>query len=124
MAEKKKRVKYDINLLTTFCAENNVELLKDYSKEKITSETRIEGKCVNCVNSFNKLFESLYKFNSYYCNYCYQKIIKEKMKKNCLKTYGVEHTTQLQEVRDKMKNTMIKIHGVQHALQSKEINKI
>jgi len=42
MAEKKKRVKYDINLLTTFCIENNIELLKDYSGENITQNAGYE----------------------------------------------------------------------------------
>ena len=46
MADKTKRkekVRYDINLLTTFCVENKVELLKDYSGEKMNCKKRIEG---------------------------------------------------------------------------------
>jgi hypothetical protein len=119
--EKKKRLKYDINLLTKFCAENNVELLKDYSGEKLTYITLIEGKCVNCENSFNKIFAALYKCNGYYCSSCYNKIIIEKMKKTCLEKHGVEFVSQSKEVKEKVKATCMKNYGVESNFQSQEI---
>ena len=60
MTETKEKMRYDINLLTKFCAENNIELLKDYSGENIIRNTKIEGKCINCVNTFEKVFRQLH----------------------------------------------------------------
>ena len=48
--------KYTKNILDKYCNDNNVELIKDYSNEKIWCELSIEGKCSNseCVNIFKK----------------------------------------------------------------------
>jgi hypothetical protein len=116
---KKEEVRYDINLLTTFCAENNIELLKDYSKEKLTYITQIEGKCVNCVNSFNKKFKLLCISNGY-CKICYNKIIIEKMKATNIEKYGVEYVSQSKEIKEKVKATCIKNYGVEHIFQSEK----
>jgi hypothetical protein len=119
MAEKKKRVKYDINRLTKFCVENNVELLKDYSGENITQKTLIEGKCINCVNNFNKKFISLYKCNGY-CKICYNKIIIEKMKATNIEKYGVEYVSQSKEIKEKKKKICMKKFGVESIFQSEK----
>jgi hypothetical protein len=98
--EKKEKIRYDINLLRKFCVENNVELLKDYSKEKINRDKRIEGKCINCVNTFEKVFRQLYISNGY-CNVCTKELMKEKFKKTCLETLGFEHPSQSNDIKEK-----------------------
>jgi len=62
---------FNYNFLDYFCKNNNISLLKNYSNENITRETRIEGKCLtnNCLNHFNKSFRQLVKVNSY-CESC------------------------------------------------------
>jgi hypothetical protein len=56
----KKQV-YNFEYLTHFCKENNIELLKDFSKEKVTRDTCIEGNCKsdNCNDTFTKNFRQL-----------------------------------------------------------------
>ena len=47
-------MKYDYIALQEYCKNNKIELSKDYSNEKVTRETRIEGKCKvdNCDGLF------------------------------------------------------------------------
>jgi hypothetical protein len=54
-------MKHDYIALQKYCEKNNIELLKDYSNEKITRETKIEGKCKgnNCNDNFCKLFKNI-----------------------------------------------------------------
>ncbi len=63
--------KYTKNILDKYCNDNNVELIKDYSNEKIWCELSIEGKCSNseCVNIFKKSFKHLLK-NGSLCSQC------------------------------------------------------
>lgn len=52
--------KYTLELLQTFCNENNIILLKDYSNEIVKKISNIEGLCKNyleCGNTFNKKFD-------------------------------------------------------------------
>ena len=46
--------RYDYKFLTKFCEENRITLLKSYENEKITRETIIEAKCINCENRMKK----------------------------------------------------------------------
>ena len=53
--------KYNYEYLQLFCKENNINLCKDYSKDKITRDTIIEGKCKGdgCCGGFEKIFVKL-----------------------------------------------------------------
>ena len=48
------RLKYDYEMLTSICQDGGVTLLHDYKDTFLTRDTRIEGKCISCDNSFNK----------------------------------------------------------------------
>ena len=63
--------KYTKELLQKICQENSIELIKDYSNEKIWCELQLEGKCITncCVNYFKKMFKHLIKHNGY-CTQC------------------------------------------------------
>ena len=112
------KVKYNCELLLTFCSDNHITLLTDYSNQKITRETRIEGKCLTngCENTFDKSFRYLYSGNGY-CNEC----SKEKMKATNLVKYGVKHSLQSKEVREKGKKTCLEKLGVEYPAQSQVI---
>ena len=116
------RVNYNLELLTKYCNDNNITLLKDYSGKKITRETRIDGKCLtqNCENNFNKTFRHLDKLNGY-CKFCIYRKVKEKRKSYYLEKYGVEHNSQSQEFKEKFKTTCLKNYGVEYPLQNKEV---
>ena len=116
------RVNYNLELLTKYCNDNNITLLKDYSGKKITRETRIDGKCLtqNCENNFNKTFRHLDKLNGY-CKFCIYRKVKEKRKSYYLEKYGVEHNSQSQEFKEKFKTTCLEKYGVEHPLQSQKV---
>ena len=48
--------RFNYQYLEQFCLEKNIILLKDYSKEKITRESQINGTCNtdNCDEQFEK----------------------------------------------------------------------
>lgn len=72
-----------------FCNENNIKLCKDYSKQFIKRETKIEGKCnhENCNQTFKKSFREMIENESYFCKLCLKKISNIKRKNTCLEKY-------------------------------------
>ena len=116
------KINYNLELLTKFCSDNSITLLKDYSGEVVNRETRIEGKCLTrgCENNFDKTFRNLYKINGY-CKECTKNIRKEKVKATCLKNHGVENPFQSKEIKEKMKTTWLEKYGVENPFQSQEI---
>jgi hypothetical protein len=116
----------------------NVLLSHDYSQQKLTRESRIEGICKNedCSNTFNKSFGVILTNGGPYCTSCttinqrrkmketsidkygvenpfQSDIVKEKIKNTCLEKYGVERASQLEEVKEKMKSTCLEKYGVE-----------
>jgi len=65
------KIRYDLNYLQQFCGENNIELLRDYSNDKIRCDSILEGKCCNndCVNDFKKSFKHLIHYSGL-CKQC------------------------------------------------------
>jgi hypothetical protein len=143
MSETKTVVRYDNNYLQQYCKENGIELLKDYSKEKVNIYTIIEGKCVNCDNNFSKGMKPLC-INGGVCKKCGIKMrmekikcknkdlygveyalqsstIKDKIKIQNLEKYGVENQFQLEETKNKIKKTNLEKYGVEHPLQNTSI---
>jgi hypothetical protein len=114
--------KYNYEYLQQFCKDNNIELVDDYSKDKITRDSIIQGKCKSdgCIGVFEKNFRLLILINGY-CNNCSIDIGKEKKKKTCLNKFGVEYSLQNKEVREKGNDTIQKIYGVKYISQVPEI---
>lgn len=115
-------VKYDINILTDFCNENNILLTEDYSSQFINRDSEIQGICLNneCQNIFNKRFRELLKINGY-CKDCSKENGKNKNLKTNLERYGVDNPMKNEDFKEKLKQTMIKKYGVEHNSQSEEI---
>ena len=110
------RVIYTIELLNKFCSDNNIELLYDYSNEKIWCQMTLEGKCINtdCTNNFKKMFKHLLKHNGY-CKQC----LKGKNSSitvynwKLLKSYCDEKKITLNKDYSKEKlGSKIRIHGI------------
>jgi hypothetical protein len=119
------RRKFTYELLKSLFDEFNVTLLKDYSNEYLTRDTRIIGKCVNCENSFEKKFIKLYENKNFGCEECRNKIKFERLKNTMIDKYGVEYAAQSEDFRNKMKSTILEKYGVEYPIQNKEIkNKI
>ena len=115
-------MKYDYETLTEFCKEHNILLCEDYSNVSLKRETFITGICEteNCNNTFTKGFRALLNPNGY-CPSCAKNVGKEKAKKTNLEKYGVEFTTQSNDVKNKIKQTCLKKYGVENPSQNPDI---
>lgn len=113
----KLQCKYNLQYLTTFCNQNNIILIDEYSKT-INRDTIINGKCISqeCENNFNKSFRELIKLNGYCCN-CSKNIGKLKIIETNLQKYGVDNPMKTNECKEKMKQTMINTYGVEYISQ-------
>jgi hypothetical protein len=120
---KVKSFKYTYEALKLMCAENNVELIKDYSSIPISANYNIEGKCVttNCLNTFKKPFCKLYNFKLFTCKKCTYENAKIVRAKTNLEVYGVENCFQNEEIKQQIKETNIIKYGTQFASQNTEI---
>jgi hypothetical protein len=116
------KVKYDINILTQFCDDNNILLTDDYSNQFINRDTIIEGVCKNsdCENIFSKPFRQLLKINGY-CEDCSKENGKIKVLETNIKKYGVDNAMKYQDFKEKQKQTMINKYGVEHNSQLESI---
>lgn len=113
----KLQCKYNLQYLTTFCNQNNIILIDEYSKT-INRDTIINGKCISqeCENNFNKSFRELIKLNGY-CANCSKNIGKLKIIETNLQKYGVDNPMKTNECKEKIKQTMIDTYGVEHNSQ-------
>ena len=138
-------IKYSFDLLTSFCNEKNVNLLKDYSKEQLFGSSKIIFNCTNCNKENVKCFTYLIKRNTL-CKKCVtiqslpkQKItmmtkygvehpsqnieIRLKIKQGFIEKYGVDNPSKTQSVKDKMKQTNLEKYGVEYIIHNDESNK-
>jgi len=103
-------MRYNYDLLISFCNSNTILLLKEYKNDNMNRDTRICGKCItdNCLNEFDKSFRRLYKMNGY-CRSCTNKFTLDKNKATNLERYGVEHPMQNAEVSEKASKNAYKL---------------
>jgi len=96
-----KRRKYDFDRLNTYCQENSVTLLEDYSNADLTSTSTIKGNCIyeNCKNEFNKKYEGLLTTGGY-CKICIKNIANDRRRAFCLEKYGVNNITKRSVYKD------------------------
>ena len=117
--EPKQKVRYNYEFLKKYCEENNIVLLKDYSNEKVNSNTKIEAKCINetCDEYVKKDFYKIVNNNSSLCKKCNAYFISEKRKKTCLEKYGVEFSSQSNIIKEKKKVILLEKYGVENISQ-------
>ena len=115
-------MKYDYNTLVDFCKENNIILCDDYSNIILRRDTQIKGICKteNCDNLFTKGFRALLNPNGF-CSTCAIKYGKDKAKQTNMEKYGVEFTSQSEQVKEKFKKTCLEKYGAEHFSHCKEI---
>jgi len=90
------RRKFDFERLDKYCNENNVKLVENYSKTKLTKNVVIKGKCnyESCKNYFEKRFCELEKTGGY-CKICIKIISNDRRQLFCLEKYGVDNVTKI-----------------------------
>jgi Icc-related predicted phosphoesterase len=112
-------IRYTKELLEEIC--NRDKCIINFNKiKKYNKEIKIDFICI-CGITYNKTFRQLYEVSGAYCKLCTEINRQEKRIENNLEKYGVEHTSQLQEVKDKSKKTCLDKYGFEHPLQSQEI---
>jgi len=108
---KKEQSNYNIEYLQHFCKENNINLCKDYSKENITRNTIINGKCIynNCKNDFVKKFTSLEQDKNFGCKYCSVKIKIERSEIKCIQKFGETNAMFSVDIKEKHNKSMTEL---------------
>ena len=120
MTARKPRTKYDYNRLKQYCEENNIELTKNYSEEKINRDTIIEANCLNCSGDVKKHYREFVKTGCF-CDMHMKQNSEEKKKTTNLERRGVEHPGQDPKVKEKAKATNLERRGVEYVLQDPKV---
>lgn len=92
---------FNFIFLQNFSSENNIELCKDYSKDKITRENIIEGKCITigCCELFKKTFRMMVNNSNGYCINCTNKNRTEQFKLNSNLIHNSQYCYNLSEFK-------------------------
>ncbi len=113
------KVKYNKKLLEQICERD--KCIIDFDKiEKYNRDVRIEFICC-CGNNCKKTLRCLYEGGGAHCQKCTEKLRQTKVKQKSLDKYGVEHFTQVKEIKDKVKQTCLNKYGVDCVLQSEQV---
>jgi hypothetical protein len=116
-------IKYTTALLNNFCKENNLNILENYENTKINCNIKLTSKCINenCNEYFNKKFHILYKTKVFTCKKCTSENRLKNYKETIMNKYGVEHISQIQELKDKKVINCLNKYGVKNVNQLQEI---
>jgi len=116
-------IKYNIDLLNNFCKENNLNILENFENTKVNCNVKLTSKCINkdCNDFFNKKLHILYKTKVFTCKNCTSKQRLKNYKETIINKYGVEHISQLQEIKEKKILTCLNKYGVTNINKLQEI---
>jgi hypothetical protein len=114
---------YNYNYLQQFCKDNAIKLESDYSKDKITRDTIIRGKCKSegCNEFFEKTFRNITIGGGPYCKKCACDNKKTKTIDTNIGRYGCDYQFQSDDVKEKIKKTNIEKYGNENPMQNEEI---
>jgi len=85
-------------------------------QEKLNRDAIVEFRCL-CKTIFKKNFRLICENGGAFCQECTDKNRHDKIKSNNLNKYGVEYSTQREDIKTKTKETNVKKYGVQFAGQ-------
>jgi hypothetical protein len=119
-----KVTKYNYTFLQKFLQENDIRILKDYSKERLFANYKLEFLCTNTKCS-EIVYREFYKLiqNRTLCVRCSRINAKEIRKQTNIKMTGCENFFQSDDVKEKIKNTNLEKYGVEYCIQNSEIAK-
>jgi len=116
MIKKEKRV-FNLEYLTTLLKRDNAILVGEYSK--LNSGIKITFNC-SCKTLVDKLFSEIAYYGGAYCKECTKKNKAIKIKKTCMKLYGVDNPSYLEDIKKKKENSYIEHYG-DHPKRIKEV---
>ena len=73
-----------------------------------------------CNDLSNRTFRQFLRTGSY-CKICVVVRANIKTKETCLKIWGIEHSSQVQEIKEKIKQTNLEKYGCKSDMQNKEV---
>lgn len=117
MAERKKPISYNKELLDEYVKRDGATLIDDY--DKLNRDTIIQYICI-CGKESKRNFRSIY-IHEILCKECICKIRIKKAKATNLERYGVEYISQNKDIRNKVINTNLERYGVKNVFQNKDI---
>jgi len=116
------KIQFNFKNLQEHCTKHNIVLQKDYSNTAVRKSTSVEAICeiVECNQPVHKKIANLLK-NGCFCDKHKKEHRNLKFKETCLKNYGVENPSQIDEIKKLKEETCFKNQGVKHPLYSKEV---
>jgi HNH endonuclease len=122
--EKKLIKRFNYDFLISFCNENNIELRRDYKKEKVTRDTKIIAKCIvkECENNIKvKTFHALTICKNFGCDDHSKTIAVERGKVTNIGIYGVDNPLKNEKIKQKIKITNTEKYGSPFPSQNQNI---
>jgi hypothetical protein len=104
--------KFDIEYLESLIKRDNAVLLSTYTK--LNSLSVISFKC-SCTEDVKKKFCDISYYGGAYCKKCVNKNKAKKIKDTCMKIYGVDNPSLVDEIKKKKESTYIKNYGMHPA---------
>lgn len=114
------KIKYNEELLNSFCKDNNITL-KDIP-ENINCNTKIKLTCIKseCCNVYEKKFHILFKTNNFFCKKCSLESGYIKQKTTVQNKYGVDCVLKSDKIKETIKNSFLTKYGVENPIKNKE----
>jgi len=110
-------MKYTKEILEAIMREGGGTVLGEYAK--YNQRMTVKFKC-ECGLEATKRFEMLNLYRLPYCESCSKKYMVEKIKKTCIKKFGVDNAGRLPEIIEKIKNTFQEKFGC-HPKQTEDV---
>jgi len=105
-------VKYNSELLNSFCNDNNIFL--DNIPKIINCNTKIKSKCIkdDCYEDYEKKFHILFRSKNFFCKKCSIKDGLIKQKQTVQNKYGVDCIFKSDKIKEHIKETFVTKYGV------------
>lgn len=108
---------FDLKYLTNLLNRDGAILSGEYTK--LNSNVKITFKC-NCNIECTKVFSAIAYYGGAFCKECTKKNTSRKKKETCIKLYGVDNPSYLDEIKKKKEETYMANYG-DHPKRTKEV---
>ena len=110
---------YNLKFLQSYCRVKNLTLQE--TPKKVNRDTKIKGYCLECKDPFEKSFRQMVEKSGAYCSTCTENNKHKKISATCQKKHGVNHHSQLPDVKAKKVKAYQEKYGVDNPMQCEEI---
>jgi hypothetical protein len=116
--------KYGYDALMKYVADNNIELVGEYTISNTNRDKKIQGKCLNCGELFAKSFRTIVEKAGAHCHSCSVHNGTIKLKNTFVSKFGEgkDNAQKIEEFKEKSRNTCKEIYGFEYAQSNPEIH--